>query len=180
VLARVVAIAKSTNEGEPSEFAQALESRLQAMADAHALLSQSRWQGVNLAVLVRCQLAPYATKENAVIGGPDITLPATATQGVAMVLQELATNALKYGSLSTPRGQISVHWERRQCADSSERLVIAWRETGGPPTKEPGHSSYGSRLIRNLIPHELGGTVDLVFASEGVRCDIEIPLEAVV
>jgi two-component sensor histidine kinase len=59
-------------------------------------------------------------------------------------------------------------------------LVIAWRETGGPPTKVPDHSSYGTRLIRNLIPHELGGTVDLVFALEGVRCDIEIPLEAVV
>jgi two-component sensor histidine kinase/PAS domain-containing protein len=177
VLARVAAVAKSTNQGEPSEFAQALERRLQSMADAHALLSQRRWQGVSLAELVRGQLAPYTTKENAVMSGPDITLPAAATQGVAMVLQELVTNALKYGSLSTPRGQISVRWERRQCADSSERLVIAWRETGGPSTKVPGHFSYGTRLIRNLIPRELGGTVDLVFAPEGVRCNIEIPLE---
>jgi two-component sensor histidine kinase len=149
------------------------------MADAHALLSQSRWQGVNLAELVRRQLAPYTTKENMVIGGPDITLPAVATQDVAMVLQELVTNALKYGSLSTPRGQVSVRWERRQCKNSSERLVIAWRETGGPPTKAPSHLSYGTRLICNLIPRELGGKVDLVFALEGVRCDIEIPLEAV-
>jgi PAS domain S-box-containing protein len=180
VLARVAAVAKSTNQGQPSEFIQALESRLESMADAHALLSQSRWQGVSLAELVRRQLAPFTTKESAVISGPDINLPAAATQGVAMVLQELVTNALKYGALTTPRGQVSLRWERRQCADSSERLVIAWRETGGPPTKVPGHSSYGTRLIRNLIPHELGGTVDLVFATEGVRCDIEIPLRAVV
>jgi PAS domain S-box-containing protein len=180
VLARVAAVARSTQEGKPSEFAQALERRLQSMADAHALLSQGRWQGVSLAELVRCQLAPYTTKENAVISGPDITLPAAATQDLAMVLQELVTNALKYGSLSTLRGQLTVRWERRQCADGSERLVIAWRETGGPPTKEPGHLSYGTRLIRNLIPRELGGTVDLMFAPEGVRCDIEIPLEAVV
>jgi two-component sensor histidine kinase len=177
LLARVAAVAKSTNQGEPSEFAQALESRLQSMADAHALLSQSRWQGVNLAELVHRQLAPYTTKENAVISGPDITLPAAATQDVAMVLQELVTNALKYGSLSTPRGQVSVRWERRQGVDSSERLVIAWRETGGPPTKVPGHSSYGTRLIRNLIPRELGRTVALVFAPEGVHCSIEIPLK---
>jgi two-component sensor histidine kinase/PAS domain-containing protein len=180
VLARVAAVAKSTNQGEPSEFAQALESRLQSMADAHAMLSQSRWQAVSVVELVRRQLAPYTTKENAVINGPDIALPAAATQDVAMVLQELVTNALKYGSLSSPRGQVSVRWGRRQCADGSERLVITWRETGGPPTKVPDHSSYGTRLIRNLIPHELGGTVDLVFATEGVRCDIEIPLRAVV
>jgi PAS domain S-box-containing protein len=177
VLARVAAIAKMTKHREPSEFAQALERRLESMADAHAMLSQSRWEGVNLSELVRRQLAPYTTKENAVISGPDVTLPAAATQAVAMVLQELVTNALKYGSLSTLRGQVSVRWERRQCADSLERLVIAWRETGGPPTRVPGHPSYGTRLIRNLIPHELGGKVDLVFALEGVRCDIEIPLE---
>jgi PAS domain S-box-containing protein len=180
VLARVAAMAKMTKYGEPSELPQALERRLESMADAHAMLSQSRWQGVSLAELVRRQLAPYTTKENAVISGPDVTLPAAATQDVAMVLQELVTNALKYGSLSTLRGRVSVRWERRQCADSLERLVIAWRETGGPPTKVPGQPSYGTRLIRNLIPHELGGTVDLVFALEGVRCDIEIPLEAVV
>jgi two-component sensor histidine kinase/PAS domain-containing protein len=164
VLARVAAVAKSTNQGEPSEFTQALERRLESMADAHAMLSQNRWQGVSLAELVRRQLTPYTTKENAVISGPDITLPAAATQGVAMVLQELVTNALKYGSLSTPRGQVSVRWERWQRADSSEHLAIAWRETGGPPTKMPSHLSYGTRLIRNLIPRELGGKVDLVFA----------------
>jgi two-component sensor histidine kinase len=176
MLARVAAIAKMTKYGEPSEVPQALERRLESMADAHAMLSQSRWQGVSLAELVRRQLAPYTTKENAVISGPDVTLTAAATQDVAMVLQELVTNALKYGSLSTLRGHVSVRWERRQCADNLERLVIAWRETGGPPTKLPGQPSYGTRLIRNLIPHELGGAVDLVFAPEGLRCDIEIPL----
>ena len=180
MLARVAVVAKYTGQGSRSiePFIHALDGRIQSMADAHTLLSQSRWHGVSLADLVRRQLAPYATETNTVIGGPDITLSPAATQAVAMVLQELVTNAVKYGSLSTPQGKVSVNWDRRDAADATPRLIIAWRETGGPPTNIPSHSAYGTSLIRNLIPHELGGKVDLVFAPEGIRCDIEIPIEA--
>jgi two-component sensor histidine kinase len=94
-----------------------------------------------------------------------------------MVLQELVTNAVKYGALSTPAGRVSVSWERRP--DAPARLLIAWREIGGPPTVVPAQSGYGTSLIRDLIPHELGGTVDLVFAPDGLRCDIEISIEPV-
>jgi len=160
------------------EFVRALDGRIQSMADAHALLSRNRWHGVGLVDLVGRQLAPYATEMNVMIGGPNVTLSAEATQALAMVLQELVTNAVKYGSLSTPNGKVSVNWERRGGADGAMCVVIVWRETGGPSTKAPSHSSYGTNLIRNLIPHELGGAVDLVFAPEGLRCDFEIPLEA--
>jgi two-component sensor histidine kinase len=85
---------------------------------------------------------------------------------------------VKYGSLSTPYGKVSVSWDRRDGADGKARVVIAWRETDGPPIMAPSDYSYGTNLIRGLIPHELGGGVDLVFAPEGLRCDIEIPLEA--
>jgi two-component sensor histidine kinase len=145
------------------------------MADAHELLSQSRWQGANLADLVRRQLAPYTSSTNMTIAGPDVTLTAEATQSLAMVLQELATNALKYGALSNPDGRPSVNWTQRPSADKAARLVIEWRETGGPPTIVPARSGYGTSLIRELIPHELGGTVDLVLAPEGVSCNIKIP-----
>jgi two-component sensor histidine kinase len=141
------------------------------------LLSQSHWHGVTLADLVQGQLAPYTTKTNTVISGPDITLTAVSAQAVAMVLQELVTNAAKYGSLSTPRGSVSVNWDRRHSADGLARVVIAWRETGGPSIKAPSPSGYGTNLIRNLIPHELGGIVSLVFAPDGLHCDIEIPLK---
>jgi two-component sensor histidine kinase len=180
VLARVAVVAKYTRQGSRSvdELVRALDSRIQSMADAHALLSQGRWLGVSLADLVRRQLAPYTTKTNIATGGPDITLSAAATQAVAMVLQELVTNAVKYGSLSTPHGEVSVQWDRRTGPDETVRVVISWREIGGPPTSAPDHFSYGTNLIRDLIPHELGGTVDLAFATEGLHCDIEIPLEA--
>jgi PAS domain S-box-containing protein len=179
VLARVAVVSMYTRQGSRSidEFVRALDGRIQSMADAHALLSQGRWRGVGLADLVGRQLAPYATSANTMIGGPDITLTAAATQAVAMVLQELVTNAVKYGALSTPAGRVSVRWERRP--DAPARLLIAWREIGGPATVVPAQSGYGTSLIRDLIPHELGGTVELVFAPDGLRCDIEIPIEPV-
>jgi PAS domain S-box-containing protein len=179
ILARVAVVARYTREGSRSvdEFIRALDGRIQSMADAHALLSQNRWLGVGLADLVRRQLAPYTTTTNTVIGGPDITLSAAATQAVAMVLQELVTNAVKYGALSTSHGQVIVSWDHQPGRDATERLVIAWRETGGPPTSAPSRSSYGTNLIRGLIPRELGGAVNLVFGLDGARCDIEIPLK---
>jgi two-component sensor histidine kinase len=94
-----------------------------------------------------------------------------------MVLHELVTNASKYGALSVPEGQVSVSWEIRNSGDAAAVLAIVWRERGGPPVLTPPQSGYGTSLIRDLIPHELAGTVDLAFLSEGVSCTIEIPLK---
>jgi two-component sensor histidine kinase len=175
VLARVTVVAMSTRQGSSSmdEFVRTLDGRIHSMATAHSLLSQSRWQGVGLADLVRDQLAPYATDANVTISGADVTLTAAATQAVAMVLHELVTNAAKYGALSIPSGRVSVSWERRLTRDAVRNLLIVWREFDGPPiTASAVQSGYGSSLIRDLIPHELGGTVDLVLAPDGARCSI--------
>ena len=178
VLARVAAVVMFTRKGSYSmdEFVRTLDGRIQSMATAHSLLSQSRWQGVGLADLVRSQLAPYATDANMTISGTDIMLTAAATQVVAMVLHELVTNAAKYGALSTPGGRVSVSWDRRPNGDAAANLMIVWRELGSPPIAAEFQSGYGTSLIRELIPHELGGTVDLVLASDGARCSIEFPL----
>ena len=178
ILERVAMAAKYTSQGSGStrERLLAFDNRIQSMADAHALLSQSRWQGVGLSDLVRGQLAPYTTGTNTTIRGPDLALTAAETQALAMVLHELVTNAVKYGALSTADGRVSVNWERRSGEDGAPRLTMAWRENGGPPTIAPTRPGYGTSLIRGLIPHELGGVVELVFATDGVRCDIEFPL----
>jgi PAS domain S-box-containing protein len=179
VLARVAVVAMQTREGSSTmdQFVKALEGRIQSMAAAHSLLSQSRWQGVGLNDLVRDQLAPYAMEANAKISGPNIMLSAAATQAAAMVLHELVTNAAKYGALSTPNGAVSVKWDKSSDERGSTSVTIVWRELGGPPVIAPARSSFGAALIRDLIPHELGGKVDLVFEPEGVSCRIEIPLE---
>jgi PAS domain S-box-containing protein len=175
ILARVAVVAMYTRQGSRSmdEFIQTLDGRIQSMATAHSLLSQSRWTGAGLVDLVRHQLGPYTTEANTTVRGPNVMLTAAATQAVAMVLHELVTNAAKYGALSSPEGRVSVEWE---APDGS--LSIAWRETGGPTVTAPApQSGYGTSLIRDLIPHELGGTVDLVMAPEGVRCTIVIPFD---
>jgi PAS domain S-box-containing protein len=178
VLARVAMLTTSTRKGSTSidEYVRSINGRIQAMADAHSLLSQSGWQNVGLGALVQKQLAPYATGSNVTITGPDIMLGAAEIQAVAMVLHELVTNAAKYGSLSVPNGRVCVTWNR-QDLDDGAKLVFEWRELGGPRVAVQASSGYGASLIRDLIPYELGGTVDLAFAPDGVNCKIEIALQ---
>jgi PAS domain S-box-containing protein len=176
LLARIALVAKDMRQGSgsPDEF-QALDRRIRSMTDAHALLSQNRWDDVDLAALVRRQLAPYATDANMTIGGPDVTLTVAATQTLAMVLHELVTNAAKYGALSTPHGRVEVGWNCGPSEDAAN-LSIEWREIGGPAVAASPDGRYGVSIIRDLIPQELDGSVDLAFASGGVCCKIEIPL----
>jgi PAS domain S-box-containing protein len=178
ILAEVAAVARSTRQGShPSEeFLQALDGRIQSMAAAHGLLSENSWEGVDLAALVRNQLAPYSTSENITISGTDVILSAAEIRATARVLHELVTNAAKHGALSNPSGHVTVNWDRRPNGQATENLVLEWRELGGPPASANGTSGYGTTLIRNLVPHELGGKVDLVLAAEGVSCKIEFPL----
>jgi PAS domain S-box-containing protein len=181
VLARVAAVADSTRSDGSSidEFLRSYNGRIQSMAAAHTLLSETGWHGADLSALVSSQLAPYATDANMAIAGTDIMLGAPATQALAMVLHELVTNAVKYGALSIPGGRVSVSWERKLNGSAAANLSLEWRELDGPPLWAEIRSGYGIGLIRELIPHELGGTVDLVLASEGACCRIELPLEAV-
>jgi two-component sensor histidine kinase len=168
-----------TREGSSTldQFVKALDGRIQSMAAAHSLLSQSRWQGSGINDLVRDQLAPYATDANASIGGPDIMLTAATTQALALVLHELVTNAAKYGALSIPGGHVSVTWEKPSTWSSTAKLTVMWRETGCTSVAAPTQFGFGTSLIRDLIPHELGGSVDLVFETTGVSCKIEVPIE---
>jgi PAS domain S-box-containing protein len=176
VLARVAMVAMTSRNGSSSidEFALSLNGRIQSMAAAHVLLSQKGWQGVGLEALVRNQLAPYVTDANITILGTDVVLTSAVIQALAMVLHELVTNAAKYGALSVPTGRVTVSWDLKSNGHAPS-LVFVWREFAGPTAAEakPG---YGTRLVRELVPHELGGTVDLVFATEGVSCKIEFPL----
>jgi PAS domain S-box-containing protein len=177
ILAQVAAVASSTRQSSRSTkaFLGSLDGRLQSMAAAHTLLSAAGWQSVCLGTLVHNQLTPYGTDTNMTISGPDVVLNAAETQAVARVLHELATNAAKYGALSTPSGQVSVNWDLKPNG-AVTNLTLVWRELGGPPVATEHPSSYGTNLICSLIPHELGGSVDLLFAPEGVNCRIEIPL----
>jgi PAS domain S-box-containing protein len=176
-LATVSAVVSQTLEGRSSmaDFAAALDARIRAMATTHQLLSANCWQGVSLAELVTRELAPYVMGKNAEIDGPMVLLRREAAQAMGMVLHELTTNAAKYGALSSKDGCVSVRWKWRANGQLRSHLVLDWREIGGPPVVATGKTSYGTRTIRDLIPYELSGTVELEFAREGVRCRVELP-----
>jgi two-component sensor histidine kinase len=174
VLACVAVVAKRSRGSSRSadEFLDVLNARIDSLAKTHTLLSRSHWQGVHLDELVRGELAFFANGESVVIEGPQIDLAAEAVQPVAMVLHELATNAAKYGALSNYDGRVLVRW-RRQSNDG--KLMLEWLETGGPQPAPATEAGYGTRVIREIIPYELGGVVDFVLAPEGARCRLEIP-----
>jgi two-component sensor histidine kinase len=178
ILAQVAAVGRATRQSSRSigEFIGSLDGRMQSMATAHTLLSKSGWHHIRLDVLVRNQLAPYMTGANITIGGPAAMLAADEIQALSRVLHELATNAAKYGALSIAGGRVSLNWDLK-LNGAATKLTLVWREFGGPMVAPKVQSSYGTDLIRELIPYELEGTVDLEFAAEGVNCRIEIPIK---
>jgi len=175
-LATVTAVISHTREGSRSvtDFVAALEGRIRSMATTQELLSARLWQGISLTELVRSELAPYATSNNTKIKGPEVILKPEAGQPVAMVLHELATNAAKYGALSTKEGRVSIQWNLRRNGHPTQ-LVLEWKEIGGPPVVAHDKSGFGMSTICDLIPYEFGGTVDLTLDFEGVRCRVELP-----
>jgi PAS domain S-box-containing protein len=177
VLATVLTVASRTQETSSSmgEFVAALEGRIKSMANTHELLSHRRWHGIPLAQLVRHELAPYITTSNARVDGPDVVLSAEAGQTLAMVFHELVTNAAKFGAISCEAGSVWVGWGFLRNGHAESWLCIEWEESGGPQVSPPTRSGFGASVVRELIPYELGGAVDLMYLPEGVRCKMQIP-----
>jgi two-component sensor histidine kinase/integral membrane sensor domain MASE1 len=176
-LAVVTALVSRTREASSSltEFVAALDGRIKSMSTTHELLSGRRWQGLPLCELIERELEPYATGSNVRIEGPGVVLSAETGQALAMVVHELVTNAAKYGALSVQRGHVAVSWRLRAENGAGAALVLDWAETDGPAVAVSARTGYGTSVIRDLVPYELGGTVDLELAPEGVRCRLEIP-----
>ena len=138
-------------------------------------MSESRWQGADLAKLVDDELAPYqriadAAKSEA--GGPPIALQPATAQILALALHELATNAAKYGALSSESGAVKVSWEL-----NAGRLNLQWTESGGPATSPPTSRGFGTKLITATCETQLGGKAKFDWRSEGLRCTLSVPVE---
>jgi len=174
VLATVCSIIGQTRQGSSTfgEFVVGLDRRIRSLANTHDLLSRAHWHGVALVEIVQREFGPYG-RGNSDVRGPSVTLKAEAAQAVAMVLHELTTNAAKYGAFSKRNGRVLLKWWWQQNG-GDPRLVIEWKEVGGPPVVAPNRSGYGTSVVRELIPFELGGTVDLVFAADGLECRLEL------
>ena len=171
VLATVQAAVRLTRAKTGDEFRTAIEGRIQALANVHALFVESRWSGADLRNLIIQELSPYseATNARAKIDGPNVMLEPGVAQTIAVAIHELTTNAAKYGALSDPKGRVEVEWSH-----ASGRLVIRWSEICGAAVQPPKHRGFGMRVIDNMIKAHINGGVRFDWRSTGLFCEITL------
>ncbi len=178
-LATVQSISAQTlrNADTAAEARDAVEMRLLALSRAHDILPRENWEGASLSEVVAQAVAPYRTlgEDRLHAAGPDVRLTPRMALALAMALQELATNAVKYGALSNDRGTVRITWSVRNGADPP-RLALRWRETAGPRVKPPQRRGFCSRLIERSLAQDLDGTVHIDFAPHGVECTVDAPI----
>jgi PAS domain S-box-containing protein len=180
MLAVVQSLASQTlrHAGSLEAFAGAFQGRLAGLAGGHDLLVDSNWAGTGLRALILAQVSPFLEHQDRLkLTGEDVMLPSNAVLTLGMTLYELATNAAKYGALSSDAGTIEVTW-RQESKDDREEVVLLWQERGGPRVAPPEQRSFGTQLIEAGIAHELDGAVALAFDPEGVRCELRFPKPA--
>jgi two-component sensor histidine kinase len=150
----------------------AFNERLMALARAHDLLTQSVWQGAELQAILRQTLEPYI--DRTVLAGPPIALSPNAALALSMVFHELATNALKYGALSTSEGTVAVVWHADPTA--LHHVTLHWEERGGPTVASPSRAGFGSRLIAASLKSDLGGQARFDYRPSGLVCVLTLLL----
>ncbi len=175
-LATVSAITSQSLRNVPgAEHAQhAIEGRLLALGRAHDLLLQARWTGTDLRKLIRAATEPFDNPDVAKfsIEGPDVQIASNAVIAIAMMLNELCTNATKFGALSAPNGQVRMSWA---IDEPALRLHFTWQEHGGPVVQAPSRQSFGTRLIETL-GRQLKGDVKLTYEPGGFVYALDVPL----
>ncbi|MDX8435483.1 MULTISPECIES: HWE histidine kinase domain-containing protein [Mesorhizobium] len=179
-LATVQALATQTvrHARQPSEFLEAFGARLQALGAAHNLLSDREWRGIGIHELVQIEAKPFdsAAQPRMTITGEDLLLTPDQAVGLGLILHELASNALQYGSLSVATGRVELGW-KTQGRKGARHLVLTWRETGGPQVEPPDRHGFGSILIRRSLAKIISSAVKHEFRPDGVFAEISIPLE---
>ncbi len=178
-LATVQSIANQTvyRAKSPADFAASFSGRLQALSRTHSLLTATTWQGAELSEIMRDQLLIDGNDDERVsFSGPSVMLSPQAALHIGLVLHELATNAYKYGALSSPRGRLSLRWMVR--TDGDRKLYLQWQERGGPAVTVPQTRGFGSTLIeKSLDAH--GGATSVHYEAEGLTCEITLPLKEI-
>jgi PAS domain S-box-containing protein len=173
VLTLVQSIVRLTRAGDVEAFSAAIEGRITALARVHTILSLSSWEGAELGGLIREELAPFIARDASRVSasGPLVRLKPAAAQTLALALHELATNAVKYGALSSLTGSLSVAWR-----EAGGHLQLEWRECEGPRISAPSRRGFGTRSVIASVETQLGGQVEFDWKAEGLVCRLSIPL----
>jgi PAS domain S-box-containing protein len=175
-LGTVQAMATQTFRKAPAEERNLFVGRIHALADAHDVLTQRNWGNVSLNELTMRVLHPFvdAKQKRMSAEGPDLEISPNRALLLAMVLHEMGTNAIKFGSLSNDTGTVDVAWDVVHGPDG-RRVKFVWTERGGPPVAPPERKGFGSRMIEHAIRGEQGIS-EFVFDPEGLICRIDMPV----
>jgi PAS domain S-box-containing protein len=169
LLAVIQAMLRLTKADTAEEFQTAFRGRLSALANVQRLFSVSRWTGASIQTIIQEELRPYGSSRVS-ISGLDVRLPASLAQAIAVSVHELATNAVKYGSLSGPSGKIDINWQ----IDAADSLVLRWTESGGPQIAEPMRKGFGVDAIDGMV-RTLSGRITRQWKPEGLDCELSFP-----
>ncbi|WP_223999159.1 sensor histidine kinase [Aureimonas sp. SA4125] len=172
ILASVASIFEMTRRGATSleGFAEDFRGRLGALDKVHSAVFHADGEVVSISEVADLTFDPYrhGGLDRIVTRGPAVLLSREAGTTLALCLHELATNAIKYGALSQPGGQVTFEWS--VTAYEPRELCMTWTESGGPPVKEPGRAGYGTRYLKAALKGMLGQNPDIIFDREGLRC----------
>lgn len=176
LLTVVQATVALTHAPSAQALKEILTGRISALAHAHQLLAQARWEGADLRRLIEEELRPfqYGQADQTRIEGAQVALRPQAAQSVAMAMHELATNAAKYGALSMSTGRVEVTWRGGQDA---EPLTILWRESGGPPVTPPAKRGLGTTVVQRAVGGALRGRARFDWRPEGLVCELTLTLQ---
>lgn len=160
------------NARSPAEAMETVSGRLAALSHAHEQLATGDWTSSSLLDIAKLVVAAFGNRVQIDIGGEMLT--ARAALDVSLVLHELMTNAVKYGSLRSERGTVTIR-SSRPSADAP--CTLTWSERGGPAAEPPARKGFGTFLAEQLIKHDLRGKCEFAFEAEGLRCTLIIPAE---
>lgn len=171
ILASVTSIFEMTRRGTTSldDFADDFRGRLDALSKVHSAVFHADGEAVSIGTIVDLTFEPYRLpgQDRVATGGPDFMLSREAATTMALCLHELATNAIKYGALSAPKGRVSFTW-----GVADEEVWVVWQETNGPPVTAPSRVGYGTRYLRSALTSVFGRPPTLLFDGGGLRCEV--------
>jgi two-component system, chemotaxis family, CheB/CheR fusion protein len=165
-------LARSEN---PEAFTEAFLGRLNSMGKSYALVSRENWGDVSLSDIIMSELQNFAGERQGrvSIGGPEIAFAPPRALALGMVFYELASNAVKYGALSRPKGRISVTWEVEK-----GRVILVWLERDGAKVSKPSRKGFGTELMERELKTTLGAKVSFDYAPAGLEVQISIPYDS--
>ena len=174
MLTIVNAIADQTfrNAASVSEARTTFIQRIRALGSAHEVLTQSSDNVASIAAVIEHALAPHQRVLGEIFArGPPLDLSARQALTLGMCIHELATNAMKYGALSQPGGEVTIRWQIEPC-DGEDCFRLTWTECNGPAVVAPERRGFGSLLIEHVLADDFNGKVDVDYHPQGLRCEL--------